>query len=435
MMKTDKSRLVGPTSSGRWRAVRDSWALRVTFVTAATLGLTVAGTSASFAKTIDSATITTVAGNGTAGLTGNRGPALQAEFDGPCGLTVDPNGNVLIGDTNNNVVRALAESTGSDLGQSMTAGDVYGVAGTGVEGFKGNGHAALKAQFDTNDAVITDVAGDVIIADSENEEVRYVAAASGTHFGIDMTAGSVYDVAGDTDDGFSGAGGPGPKAAIGLDEVAGLALDANGNLIITDGDDSVIWVLAATTGTFYGQAMTVGDVYIIAGNGNADYTGDGGPATAAALDEPEGIAIDSSGNLVFADDSNDVIRVVAEKTGKFYGKKMTAGDIYTIGPKSDADNLGEPEGLIIDHAGNIVFADDFNNIVYLLAASTGTDDGLAVKAKHLYAIAGNGATGDTGDGGNPQKAELNAPCAVATDAHGDLFIADAGNNTIREITS
>jgi hypothetical protein len=126
--------------------------------------------------------------------------------------------------------------------------------------------------------------------------------------------------------------------------------------------------------------------------------------------------------------------VVAEKTGKFNGKKMTTGDSSTIGPKADTNNLGEPEGLI-GCAGNIVLADDINNIVYLLAASSGTDDGLSVKASHLYAVAGNGGTGDTGDGGSPVKAELNAPCAVATDAHGDLFIADAGNNVIREVTS
>jgi hypothetical protein len=78
------------------------------------------------------------------------------------------------------------------------------------------------------------------------------------------------------------------KAALGLDTVAGLALDAHGNLVITDGDDSVIWVLANSTGTFYGQSMTVGDICIVAGNGNADYTGDGGPARAAPWTNPRG---------------------------------------------------------------------------------------------------------------------------------------------------
>jgi secreted PhoX family phosphatase len=412
---------------------RNSWATRIIFLTSAILSLTIVGASPTSAKATDTATISTVAGNGTAGLSGNGGPALQAELNGPCGLALDPHGNVLFSDTNNNVVRVLAESTGTFYGQAMTSGDVYGLAGTGVEGYKGNGKAPLKAQFDEPDGITVDSAGDVIISDTENEVIRYIPATTSTHFGIAMTAGDLYVIAGNTNDGFSGSGGPATKAAIGLDTVAGVVLDANGNLIITDGDDNVIWVVANSTGTFYGQAMTAGDAFIIAGNGNADYTGDGGPALAAALDEPEGIAIDSSGNLVFADDSNDVIRVVAEKTGTFYGKKMTTGDIYTIGPKSDANKLGDPEGLIIDPAGNIVFADAGNNIVYLLATSTGTDDGIAIKANKLYEVAGNGKTGDTGDGGNPQKAELNSPCAVATDSHGNLIIADGGNNVIRQV--
>jgi hypothetical protein len=157
--------------------------------------------------------------------------------------------------------------------------------------------------------------------------------------------------------------------------------------------------------------------------------------------EPEGRTggggIGTFGGRVAAEDKGRVLilhqGVVAEKTGKFYGVKMTTGDIYTIGPKSDANDLGVPEGLIFDPSGNIVFAGAGNNIVYLLATSTGTDDGISVKAKHLYAIAGNGTLGDTGNGGDPQKAELNSPCAVATDTHGDLIITDGGHNVIRQI--
>jgi len=383
----------------------------------------------------DTAKISTVAGNGTPGFSGNRGPALSAELNGPCGLALDPRGNVVFSDTNNNVVRVLAESTGTDYGQSMTAGDVYGIAGDGVSGFRGNGGSPLAAQFSSPDGITVDAAGDVVISDTGNEVVRYIPATSGTHLGIAMTAGDLYTVAGDGNAGFSGAGGPAKKAELGLDVVAGVVVDPNGNLIITDGDNNVIWVVANTTGTFYGQAMTAGDIYIIAGTGSANYTGDGGPAVAATLDEPEGVDVDTSGNIVFVDDSNDVIRVIAAQSGKFYGKKMKTGDIYTVGPKSDPNVLSTPEGLKIDASGNVVFADAGNNVVYLLAASSGSDDGINVKAGHLYKIAGNGTAGYTGDGGSPVKAELNSPCAVTTDAHGHLFVADGGNNVIRQIAN
>ena len=86
---------------------------------------------------------------------------------------------------------------------------------------------------------------------------------------------------------------------------------------------------AASSGTFYGKAMTAGDIYTIAGNGTAGFSGDGGPATSAELNSPQGVAADAAGNLLIADGSNR-IRVVAASSGTFYGQAMTAGDIYTI---------------------------------------------------------------------------------------------------------
>ena len=94
-------------------------------------------------------------------------------------------------------------------------------------------------------------------------------------------------------------------------------------------------VVAGTSGTFYGQQMTAGDIYTIAGNGTAGYSGDGGPATKASLSEPEELAIDKAGNIAVIVDpydtsGTDVVRMIAARSGTFYGKKMTAGDIYTI---------------------------------------------------------------------------------------------------------
>jgi len=394
----------------------------------------IVGTPRTFGATAASPVISTVAGNSTAGYSGNNGPATSAALNGPCGVAVDPQGNILTSDTNNNVVRAVAGSTGTFYGRPMKAGDVYTIAGTGVSGYKGNGHAATKAQFSSPDGLAVDAAGDVIIADTGNAVVRFIPAVSGTYFGTAMTAGDLYTVAGNATYGFSGSGGLATAAELGLDVVAGVVMDSNGNLIVTDGDNNVIWVVANKTGQFYGQAMTVGHIYIITGNGTAAYTGDGGPAAAATLSYPEGVAVDASGNLVIVDDSNDVIRVIAAQNGKFYGKKMKSGDIYTVGPKTDPNVLSSPAGLTIDASGNLVFPDASNNVVYLLAAVTGSDYGVNVKVGHLYTIAGTGGTGYTGNGGNPLKAEMNSPCAVATDSHGDLLVADGSNNVLRQIT-
>ena len=160
-------------------------------------------------------------------------------------------------------------------------------------------------------------------------------------------------------------------------------MDRAGNLVIGDSDNSRIRVVAGSTGTFYGQAMTKGDIYTIAGNGTQGFTGDGGPATSAELNTPCTPALDAAGNLVFADNQNQRVRVVAESTGTFYGQAMTEGDIYTIagngtlgfsgdgGPATSAE-FQNPVGVTVDSAGNVVIGDGNNNRVRVIAGSTGT---------------------------------------------------------------
>jgi hypothetical protein len=126
---------------------------------------------------------------------------------------------------------------------------------------------------------------------------------------------------------FSGNGGSALKAWLG--NVAGLAVDAAGNVIIADNGSYRVRVVAASTGTFYGKAMTAGHIYTVAGNGGESYAGDGGPATSAGVD-PWAVAVDPAGNLVIVDNVNNRVRVVAASTGTFYGRAMTAGDIYTV---------------------------------------------------------------------------------------------------------
>ena len=208
---------------------------------------------------------------------------------------------------------------------------------------------------------------------------------------------------------------PGKLAAA-----CGVAVDHSGNLVIADGGNNRIRVVAASTGTFYGRAMTAGDIYTVAGNGTAGFSGDGGPATSAELDAPAGVAVDAAGNLVIADTGNQRIRVVAASTGTFYGQAMTAGDIYTVagdgtggfsgdgGPASNAE-LRSPGGVAVDAAGNLLIADTGNDRIRVVAARTGTFYGQAMTAGDIYTVAGDGTGGFSGDGGPATNAELDVP--------------------------
>jgi hypothetical protein len=144
-------------------------------------------------------------------------------------------------------------------------------------------------------------------------------------------------------------------------------VDAGGNLVFCDERDNRIRVVAVKTGRFYGQAMTAGDIYTIAGTGKRGTTGDRGPATRAEVGEPAGITQDSLGNLLIATRNGGRVRVVAAKTGRFYGQAMTAGDIYTIagggagglgdgGPATSAV-LMQPGAVMVGTAGNVLIAD------------------------------------------------------------------------------
>ena len=228
-------------------------------------------------------------------------------------------------------------------------------------------------------------------------------------------------------------------------------MDRAGNLVIGDAGNKRVRVVAARTGTFYGQAMTAGDIYTVAGDGDESSSGDGGPATAAGL-TPGAIAIDGAGNLVIADSypnidiSNNRIRVVAARTGTFYGQAMTAGDIYTVAGTGDpgysgdggpatAAELDNPDGVAVDQAGNLVIGDTYNNVIRVVAARTGTFYGQAMTAGDIYTVAGDGTDGYAGDGGPAAAAELSSPQGVAVDRSGDLVIGDGGNGRVRIVRS
>ena len=148
-----------------------------------------------------------------------------------------------------------------------------------------------------------------MIADTNNNRVRVVAVGTGTFYGLPMTAGNVYTVAGDGTAGFSGDSGPAVSAEI--HGPPGIAVDGSGNLLITDTGSNRVRVVAARTGTFYGQSLTAGDIYTLAGNGTAGFSGNGGAAASAELSGPTGITVDGAGNVLFSDMSNSQIREIS----------------------------------------------------------------------------------------------------------------------------
>ncbi|HEX9034972.1 MAG TPA: hypothetical protein VF834_24275, partial [Streptosporangiaceae bacterium] len=323
--------------------------------------------------------LTTPAGNGVAEAVVPPGtPARAAALAGTCGLAFDRWGDLITtsdasGFPLAQVIDVVPAATGRRYGQAMHAGDIYPIAGVPIVGGPlGDGGPATKAVL-TAGALAIDASGNIIEADIGHYRIRVIAAVSGTFYGIAMTAGDIYTVAGDGMPGFSGDRGPAVRAHIfmgGTIQIprAGLAVDAAGNILFADSRNNRVRVVAGQTGRFYGLAMTEGDIYTVAGSGAWVYGGDGGPARQAGLFAPAGLAVDRDGNVVVADSGHHRVRVVAVRTGRFYGLAMRAGDIYTVagnGRNRDAGDGGParraalqtPSAISLDAAGNVVIGD------------------------------------------------------------------------------
>jgi sugar lactone lactonase YvrE len=396
-----------------------------------------------YGKAMTAGDIYTVAGTGQAGFSGDGLRATRAKLWDPQGVSLDPAGNLLIADTFNTRIRVVAHRSGTFYGQAMTAGDIYTIAGSGDHGL-GNGGPAVGAELISPHGMAVDAAGNLLIANSGDDMVRVVAASTGEFYGQAMTAGDIYTIAGNGTGVFRGNGGPATAAGVGSPQ--GVAVDGAGNVLIAAEGISRTLVVPVTTGTFYGQAMTAGDIYTIAGDGSPTFSGDGAAATAAQFSVPDGVAVDGAGNFVIADTGNNRIRVLARSTGEFYGQPMTAGDIYTVaghgrkgafgdGGPATAAVLGQPAGVTVDTAGNLVVADTGTNRIRVVAAGTGEFYGQPMTAGDIYTVAGTGQPGSTGDGGPATAARLDLPRAVTFDGAGNLVIADTGSNRIRVVAA
>ena len=311
-----------------------------------------------------------MAGNGTAGYSGNGGAATSAELWAPTSVAVDGSGNIYIADKANNRVRVVYASGTVPNVQNPTVGYIYTVAGNGTAGYSGDGGAATSAELDLYGGaglptgVAVDASGNIYIADYENQRIR-VVYASGTVPNVqNPTRGYIYTVAGNGTAGYSGNGGAATSAE--LSYPAGVAVDASGNIYIAGG--SLVREVTASTGK----------ISTVAGDGTAGYSGDGGAATSAELDGDTGVAVDASGNIYIADWYNQRIRTVTASTG-----------------------------IITTMAG----------------------DGVCGQTYYGVCIAGT----YSGDGGMATSAGLDFPYGVAVDARDNVYIADSDNNRIRAV--
>src|SRR5262249_38557653 len=192
-----------------------------------------------------------------------------------------------------------------------------------------------------------------------------------------MTAGDTYAGAGTQFPGGQRSGDGRPATTGQLDEPSGVTMDSQGDLLFSDSANNEVQVVPAGTGTLFGRAMTAGHMYTVAGDSTAGFAGDGGPGIQAELSNPTGVAADAAGNAVISDTANGRVRVVAAQAGTFYGRAMTARDVYTVaggGTKNPGDGgpatkaiLG-PAGVVIGAAGSLVIADSGHQRIRMVAA-------------------------------------------------------------------
>jgi sugar lactone lactonase YvrE len=347
--------------------------------------------------------ISTIAGNGTSGFSGDGGAATSAEIRAVFGIAVDSKGNVFIADTGNCVVREVS-----------TAGIINTVAGTHAScGFSGDGGPATSAVLaEPYGVAVNTVSGvdQIYIADYNNLRIR--KAALGGNINTVAGNGALFYAPGVTATGAS------------LDLPGSATSDSSGNIYITDTNNCIVRKVAASTG----------DISTIAGmpplsNGIADcgYAGDGGLATSAQLNAPQKAVADSSGNVYIADLANCIIRRVSASTGDistFAGTPQSCGYSGDGGAATSAQ-LYQPYGLALDRSGNLYIADMFNSVIREVIAVTGK----------ITTIAGNygKGAGYSGDGGPATSAQLSWPRDVAIDALGNLYIADFNNNRVRMV--
>ena len=380
--------------------------------------------------------ISTLAGNGQAGFSGDGGPALSASLNFPYGLAVDKNGDVYYAEFSNNRVRKIAAATGI----------ITTVAGTGTASFNGDDKPATEANVNAPINVAFDNNGNLVIADSGNNRIRRINSADG----------KISTIVGTGTAGFAGDGGPATDARVSVP--AGVAFDPAGNLYFADRGNSRIRKVAFSGGG-------TGIISTIAGVGLSGFNGDGLAALASRLSVPNSVAVDSVGNVYIGDRENlrvrriifaaandtvaPTIAITAPTSAATFTTSSspltltgTASDnasVFLVRWSNDRGGSGVAGGTTSWTVPSVALQNGPNN----LTVTAWDVRGNASSAKLLVnfnaqqiitTLAGNGQAGAAGDGKAAIGANLFFPTGVAADATGNLYIADSANNRVRKVT-
>lgn len=332
-------------------------------------------------RKVSAGIINTIAGNGAFKFSGDGGPATSATLNGPAAVAVDTAGSLYIADRQNNRIR------------KVSGGVMSTIAGNGGFGFGLDG-PATGSVLGAPGGIAADASGNVYIADTAGSRIRKISG------------GTITTIAGTGIQGSTGDGGPALNAQ--LINPAAMVLDATGSIYFVEQSTSKI------------RKISNGIITTVAGNGTSGFSGDGGPAVAAQLNDPTGIAIDSAGNLYISDFVNTRIRKVSNGTITTIAGNGSFGYSGEGGPAGSA-SLDGPEGIAADAQGNLYVVDG----LHVRKISNGI----------ISTIAGTAVPGFAGDGGPAKNATFNGLSGIAVDARGDLFLADTQNDRIREILS
>jgi len=332
-----------------------------------------------------SGSIVAFAGTGAKGFNGDGGNATDAALNSPIRLVVDSSGNTYIADYSNHAIRKVSN------------GKISTIAGLGIGGYSGDGGPATSALLYYPMGLAIDANNNLYIADSGNNVVRFITAS-----------GTISTIAG-TGTAGNGASG-GLATATSLNGPSGVAI-SNGMLYIADTNNNLIRKVDLSTGI----------LTTFAGTGAAALSGDGGAAISAAFDKPQGIYIDSSGNMFVCDTSNHSVRKIAASTSIV----TTVAGNGTYGSGGDGGLatgavLSGPTDVVANSGGDLYIADPSNNVIRKVTASTG----------NITTVAGSGVSGYSGNGQSATSAELDQPAGLAF-LNGSLLIADSANNQVR----
>jgi uncharacterized protein (TIGR03437 family) len=389
-----------------------------------------------------SGTVTRIAGNGRAGFSGDGGPALSAQLNSPQGVTLDTLGNIYISDTGNNRVRVVSNGvistfagngkpgssgdygdptqaelhiplglaldtsgnlyiadSANDVIRQVSGGVIYPFAGNYIQGFSHDAGPASDAALSVPSDIAFDTSGNLYIADTGNGRIRQV-----------NTSGIINTVVGGGTTYTEG----GLANATVLAGPTGVAIDSSGDIFIADRDGNHIYKVTASS-----QKITT-----VMGNSGYGFAGDGGAAANAQMNSPTSIQVDPTGDLFFVDLFNSRVR-----------KINSSGNISTIagnglvtysGDGGAAQNalMSAPSGVAVAPTG-LIYLSDTNNQRIRMIAGDGT----------ISTVVGNGTAGFAGDGSAGTSAQVNFPTALATDTSGNLYVSDTGNQRVRKLSA